>query len=343
MEIGGTILELNIPTMGNQMNNQMNNYGRIGSYAISTIDFDTCLMQTSFKSDAKSETKTTASQRKKRGVKEIVHKIFSDCAMVIKDPFWMEIFTSASMGRFPPKFNYSDGILNYKKGMRNQHLEVSNNPTEAAHACMEFFRSNGGLFSPLDIKTSNELQLVRSQEPVPPLTWALANKKLQECLLSNYVIYMKDIMGLSRLEMEKLRQVITLGIINKYFGKHNIHVDNNRIFSIEGLLWDNERRDFYIDPNLKPNITRTYVRNKEGSSSVDPSEKDMIPTFTGKWDKYVDSLDKKLIKHDRTIKRITITNQTVPGRRIHLVTTTTATTDPTSTDPTSTDDYDSDE
>lgn len=342
MEIGGAILEFPVPTRGFQGNptgNQLGNYGRIGSYAISTLDFDTCLIQTSFKSDDNN-------RNKKKVVKETVHKIFGDCVMVVKDPFWMEIFASASMGRFPPKFTYSDGVLNYKKGIRNNHLEVSHNPSEAAHACMEFFRSNGGLFSPLDIKASTELQSVRAQEPAPPLTWGGANKKLQECLLSNYVIYMKDLMVLNHLEMEKLKQVITLGIINKYFGKHNIHVDNNRIFSIDGLLWDNEGRDFYIDPNLKPNITRTYVRNKEGPSSVDPSQKDTIPTFTGKWDKYVDSLDKKLIKDDRTFKRITITNQTVPGRRIYLVTTATTdatSTDPSSTDPSSTDDYDSDE
>lgn len=310
---------------------EIRNYGPIGSYAISTLDFDTCVGASSFKSN------------KKRDVKQITHKIFAESLKLITDPFWIDIFTAASLNQFPPKFSYADGILTYKKGTRNQHLDVSQNPSEAVPACMEFFRINGGLFSPLDIKTANDLQLVRLQEPTPPLTWGSANKKLQECLLSNYVIYMRELMGLSKLEMDKLKQVITLGTINKYFGKHNIHVDNNRIFSIEGLLWDNEKRDFYIDPNLKPNITRSYSRNKDTGPSVDPSEKDMIPTFTGKWDKYVDSLDKKLIKDDRAFKRIIITNQTAPGRRIYLVTTTTRSTDATSTDATSTDDYDSDE
>lgn len=311
--------------------------GKIGSYAISTVDFDTCFVQNSAKSNAR--------LRKQRGTKEVIHKLFSDCARIITDPFWIEKFNLAATGRFPPKFHYNDGLLIFKKNTKSQSIEVSRNPSEAAYSCMEFFRLHGGIFSPLDEKISNELQTARAQEKKEILTWSSAGKKLQECLLSDYISQMKDHMKLTYLEVEKFKQTIMLGIINKYFGKNNIIIDKNRIVSIEGLFWNETTRIFYIDPNLKPTGARPSNRNKDGHESVDPNQKDTVPQFTVKWEKYVDSLDKKFVKHERAIRRIIISTQSSTIKNLQMVTTTattaTSATTMTSTDNNSTtDDYD---
>ena len=58
--------------------------GRVGSYAISTIDFDSLINQPIIQAPQKS--------RKTKGVKEVIHKIFSDCATVMQDPFWVDKF-----------------------------------------------------------------------------------------------------------------------------------------------------------------------------------------------------------------------------------------------------------
>jgi len=318
--------------------------GRVGSFAISTIDFESWMNEPIVQAPQRS--------RKSRGIKEIIHKIFADCANVIQDPFWIEKFNAAAIGKFPRGFSYHDGILLYRKGAKCHQLEVSANPFEAAYACMEFFRGNGGIFSPMDEKDSLELQYARSQAVLTQqqLTWADANKKIQECLLSHYVLGMKDLMHLSDVEMEQLRQTIRLGIANKFFGKHNIHIDNNRIHSIEGLLWNNESRRFYINPDLKPNTTRTYTRNKDGPAAVDPSQKDMVPQFGFKWNKYIESLDKKIIRNNRRLRRITVTQPTSQLIHLQLLSTSdsaTSATDVTSTDNTLDDDdddyYDDDE
>ena len=122
------------------------------------------------------------------------------------------------------------------------------------------------------------------------------------------------------------------------------------IQSVEGLLWNNESRRFYINPDLKPNTTRTYTRNKDGPAAVDPSQKDMVPQFGFKWNKYIESLDKKIIRNNRRLRRITVTQPTSQLIHLQLLSTSysaTSATDVTSTDNTLDDDdddyYDDDE
>lgn len=329
----------------NTNNIQMKNLGgKVGSYAISTVDFDSWMNEPVVQAPQRN--------RKTRGNKETVHKIFADCAVVTQDPFWVDKFNNAAMGKFPHKFNFHDGLLTYRKGAKSHVLEVSNNPYEASYACMEFFRANGGIFSPSDEQKSLELQYARAHAVLTQqqLTWGDANKKVQECMLSYYVIDMKALMGLSDPEVEQLRQTIRLGIANKYFGKHNIRVENNRIHSVDGLLWNNELRNFYINPELKPTSTRTYTRKKDGPPAVDPSQKDTIPQFGVKWRKYVESLDKKIVRNNRRQRRIIVNHNGTQIRHLQLVTTdstvgttTTPNTDGTTTDDDADDDYDDDE
>lgn len=285
--------------------------GKVGSYAISTINFDTWF----------SEPATQIPQRtkKSRGVKEIINKIFIECINVIEDQFWIEKFNAAAIGKFPQKFGFHDGVLTYKKGAKSQSLEVSDNPLEAAYACMEFFRVNGGIFSPTDEQnTIDEQNNNSNMAPTLPLTWADANKKMQECIISYYITDMKALMTLNDKEAENLRQTIKLGISNKFFGKHNIRIESNRIHSITGLLWNDQKRAFYIDPTLKPNVTRSYTRNKKGTISVDPSQKDTVPQFELKWRKYIETMEKKLIRDAKRMRRITIKDysESVPSTPI---------------------------
>lgn len=261
--------------------------GKVGSYAISSIDFDSW-------ADSKM---TVAPQkpRKMRSTKEIVNKIFAECAESIEDKYWIDKFKAASHGKFPRYFTYSDGILTYRKNTRSSTLQVSENAYEAAFECMEFFRVNGGLFSPTDAQYATQLQQTRSQIEQPPLTWENANKKLQECLLSYFVMDTKDEKQLNKTEVEQLRQVFRAGISNKFFTKSNIHIEGNRIKKVDGLLWDKEKRIFYVDPKLKPATSRNYSRSKDDDDDSPQSEyKDLVPQFNARWSKYVEHVDAAL-------------------------------------------------
>lgn len=311
--------------------------GRVGTYAISIFDFESWVNEPTVQVAPRS--------RKTKGAKQMINKIFNDCAEIIDDQFWADKFRSAAYGTFPRGFSFHDDILIYSKGAKTQTLEVSGNPYEAAYACMEFFRSNAGIFSPTDEKQSSELQYLRSQSVLTQekLTWGNINKKMQECMLSNYITYMKEMMNLCTKEMEQLREIIKMGILNKYFGKTNITVDNNRIFSIDGLLWNSDKREFYINPELKPIITRTYNRKKDGPPSINQNQKDTIPQFSIKWDKYIKILEKKQSAYTRRIRRSIVHHQPNHVHYLTLIpttdTVTTTLTDDTTNDYTDTESH----
>lgn len=253
--------------------------GNVGSYAISTIGFD---------SWGNEPIVQTASKTKRIRNKEVIHKIFYECSEIIKDPYWLEQFTNASIGKFPRKFSFKDGTLSFKKGSKYVTLEVSSNPYLAIDSCMDFFRNNGGLFSEIDKQNSLEMRCSGDNEIVD-LTWGDVNKKTQECMVSYFITDMKPVMNLTSKETEQLRQIIYYGVSNKLFDKNNINIEKNRIKSISGLLWNSRERIFFIDQELTPSTIRTYSRKKETGNS-DARQKDMIPQFYNKWKKYVESL-----------------------------------------------------
>jgi hypothetical protein len=276
---------------------------KVGSFAISTIDYDLW-----------SNTPVAQAPQRNRKVKvakQILHPIFATCANVTTDPFWAERFTAASVGTFPKGFSFNDDVLLYRKGARSHTLEVSKNGHEAAPACMEFFRAYGGIFSPLDQANSIELQFAQAQAAAnqDELTWATANKKVQECMINNYLSTMMQVMSLTVKETGQLRQTVKLGISHKYFGKDNIVVAQNRIQSVQGLLWNPTLREFYINPELKPNMTRSYARKKDGPAAVEGTQKDTVPQFTIKWDKYLKNLEKKEVSYVRRLRRTVVRHQ----------------------------------
>lgn len=272
---------------------------RVGTYAISTINYDTWMNDPIVN--------VTPKGKKGKPAKEIINPIFQECSEYTDDPFWKTKFTSAAIGKFPPKFSYHDGVLFYKRGARTITMEVKNQAESVINECIDFFRANGGIFSPLDEKISIESRQNKAllNEQRPPLEWSKINKKIKECLISYYITNLSKAMSLAPNESAQLLKVIRCGISYKLFGRQNIRLTDTKIYTIDGLLWDNENRQFYIDPTLTPVLSRSSKSSKtlssDNSDITNITEKDRIPQFSTKWIKYIDSLDKKV---DRTSKRI---------------------------------------
>ena len=124
------------------------------------------------------------------------------------------------------------------------------------------------------------------------LTWEIASKKIKECLISYFIVDMTTMMNLTPDQSNQLRQIIQVGIFSNLFDKHNIILNNNRIFSIGGLLYDPQNKIFYIDPNLVPSTSRSYPKKKIMSNMP----KDTIPQFNIKWEKYINKYIEQIDK-----------------------------------------------
>ena len=263
------------------------NNSNVGTFAVTTFDFGKWTDPTQVKDNVK--------PKKTRIKKEVVYPIFEKCIDYVNDPFWVEKLKNASYNKFPRGFSYRDGSLIYKKGNKSQSLEIQNrNYFEAANAAIEFIRSNGCIFSTLDKEKASLNHAQKDQEfEEEEIIWSKANKRVQECLIANYVVTMKHNMSLTDSEKELLRQTINLGVSNKFFGDNNIKIIDKKINSIAGLLWDAEQRVFYVDPELKPSSSRTYSRKRD-AVVCNTAEKETIPQFHSKWAKYVQSLHNKI-------------------------------------------------
>lgn len=250
---------------------------------VATIDFTQILCP------GNTEQKTKKVSKKARSTKPIVHQVFADIAVLLKDPFWKKKFTQASFGKFPAKFNFTNGALSYTKGTKSKVLYVPNNNIfEAATLCCKFFREVGGIYSP-----SDNIEVSMIEEDEAPLTWTTAGKKSGEILLSYFYQELEERMSLAKEEVSQLKNLVRLAILNKYLGQHNIHIENRRIVGISGLHWNSATRRFYLDPNLKPVESRS-ARKKEGvNHDVD---KDSMPRFTFLYQKRLEHLRRKTAK-----------------------------------------------
>ena len=263
-----------------------NLHPKVGSVSITTVNFNSWASTPVIAAVAKS---------KKTKVKEIVNDIFAECAKVTEDPFWVEKFNLAAIGKFPSNFYYHDNVLTYKKGAKNNKVVLSSNIREAACTFINFLRTNKSIFSPLDEQSTLDIQFNRvssSSLNVEILTWEIASKKIKECLISYFIVDMTTMMSLTLEQSDQLRDIIQVGIFSNLFDKHNITLNNDRIFSINGLLYDPQNRLFYIDPNLAPSTRSSYPKKKIANSMP----KDTIPQFDIKWQKYINKYVEQIDK-----------------------------------------------
>lgn len=285
---------------------------KAGGYAVSTIDSRPWLSTPALLSGPKT--------RKSKTPVFVCNKIFEECSQITEDPFWIDIFKKASIGKFPTKFSYKDGHLVYRRGQKIQMVEIPLNPYEAISLCIRFFREYGGLISELDHERDMEEERKRQEEEeTVEYTWSTIKKKMKDILIGRYVIDLKDLMSLSDEETLQLRSTIYYGITMRYFHKGNIMVSGRKIISIDGLsctkigLRDKgnskssemrskeTRRDtksyegsgsrsdsdcpgvrthFYIDPSLRPT-------SKSASKERDIQASKFIPSYLIEWVKYI--------------------------------------------------------
>jgi len=255
--------------------------GKVGSQAISTIDFEEWIK----------EKDVEVKPKKKK--KEIINTIFVDFIKNTNDDFWVEKFTNASIGKFPAKFSYSNGILKYKKGNKFFSKELINGDLETKIECLNFFNTHG-IFSTNDIYKSKITEPDEKQNEV--LTWENSSEKVKELLISYYINDMNIVMSLTKLQSKQLIQTIYIGVSFKILTKSDFIVDNNRIIKINNILWDNINNKFLIDKSIQ--ISSSKCENSKSKNRK--ILKNNVENYNNsKWNKYIALLNTKIEKNNR--------------------------------------------
>jgi len=241
--------------------------------------------------------KSTPKKTRKTKTREVIHPIFVTYASKTDDSFWSEVIQDIAYGKFPKKtFYYRDGVIGHKKGAKDVQVELAANNIEATSQIIAFFRSYG-VFSPEDEENAHQTRLQRRVEEAPPLIWKDQNANMRECLIDSFVQNLQEQFELSRAEKVKLAALLKKGITERYFHDGNIALSANSILEFRGLLWDDETREFSIDPMLQPLPVKSY--SKKAPVYQEFIGKECIPRFNEDWAKFCVTFNKACEKNLR--------------------------------------------
>jgi len=220
------------------------------------------LKEVPVKSQKASLGKVRASAKAKRIVE---FQEFDNMMLIEKDPFWRALFDEAATGKFPRKFKFQNGVLNYKSGSKIWEQALPQDAEEAAEIAKKFF-FKGDIISPEDIrrKILEEEKLTSLMSMNEVISWnQIRSEKQRMIMISLYVETIGKKYNLSIEERKGLVQNIRIGILAGYLNSENIEILGTCIENIHGLEYNKEKGEFEINRNLCPVPKITRKNNQE--------------------------------------------------------------------------------
>ena len=253
---------------------------KVGSYAVTTIDFNSWIKE--------ENTMMINKSKKQKNKKKLVHPIFLNFQPYTTDSFWIKKFNLFANGKLPKYFSFQDMKLSFQKSSEVSCL-FTDDDLSNTKMCIQFFQTYGGIYSQLDEKLVSE-ELTESDYSQPETkVWLKLDKKSQELIIKDYVDQMTIVLKLTKKEANLLLQTILLAVSDKSFNKsNNIVYQHGKITEIKNLMWDQDKQF---------KINYTSVKKKLADSQTDDYPKDMMTQIQTKMNKYHDYYDKKYEKY----------------------------------------------
>lgn len=193
-------------------------------------------------------------------------ELFEKSSELCDDPFWVDLLRKAQIGKFPSKFSYKDGMLQYKHTQKVNRQALSINPTVALTEFITFIQENGNIYSPADRK--EEIKR-RKERPLPTnITWGKLPNKQKIQSVCEFMRVERENKDLSSSEMLQLQYIMNHGFAMGYFHKNNIKLEMYTILEIKGLVFIEEERKYDIDTTIakplkssskaKPKVKKNY-------------------------------------------------------------------------------------
>lgn len=254
----------------------------VGQYSVSISSF------LPWKSD---KTVSTPKKRKKT-LKPIVNPIFEKLANLTDDIFWKTTFLDCARGKLPRGFTFKNNLLTFKKGNRMTCLELTSNLPESFTSTMNFFQSAAGIMSSQDrkkIRKKEEERILEQIEKDLDKNWKdIRKENLKEVLLNEFITEICERLNFDENEKRELITTIKKGIMLKCFNNDNIIMEDGKIVEIDGLIYDEKKRQYEIDDDY------IVKRNRKFSSlGIEKIENKNNIVFIEMWQKYLENLENK--------------------------------------------------
>lgn len=181
----------------------------------------------------------------------IQYPIFTECSSYTLDEYWVDIFHSCSMGKFPDGITMHDDTTMLINDVR-VNLDPDN-PIDTYKKCIDVFKKL------LDVERGDT-------KPNNSIEWSnLKSKSKRDYYITEYVLDLRTLYSLSRAETRHLGRIIRSACMLKIIKPEHIIFTDNRISDITNLLYGEEefRVEGEIDVKLKKSANKkTSIVNK---------------------------------------------------------------------------------
>ena len=239
----------------------------------------------------KAKTLLNEDKKRKKKIKPIINPIFETCASLTEDIFWQAVFMDCAIGKFPRGFTFKNNLLTHKRGSKLTTLEISNSPTDVFVVTMNFFQVTAGMMSEKDrqkLQMKEEEKLL--EEVDTDISWDKIKKEnLKEVLITEFITDISERMNFTEEEKKELTTTIKKGIMLKCFNANNIIMSEGKIIEIDGLIYNEETREYEIDEIYMPQKNS----RKDYELGIEKADKKPDINFLEIWKKYLESLENK--------------------------------------------------
>lgn len=262
---------------------QTNGQLKTGSYAVTTV----------YTMPWAKKVSTPIKTKRLKTEKKIAHEIFEQCSELTKDEYWIAILKNCARDKFPRGFQYKNGLLMHRRGNKTVRVEIPSIPSEAYSLAVNFFRNNAGLMSTSDRKRVQKEYEARLLEETSKneVQWKdIRVERVKELLITEFIYELAQKSNFNNEQKKELSTTVKRGFMLKYFASKNIKMEHGKIVSIEGLLYNQDTNQFYIDSKL---LSKNSGRKFEGLGLERSDVKSKITPLT-LWVKYLENQEKKL-------------------------------------------------
>lgn len=203
-----------------------------------------------------------------------------ECAGYAEDEWWRNILLRMSVGRYPDGVKYHNGTLLFE----SNKLALNIDPEVACDEIITFLQMYAHLRSPND----PEEEEVEEVKNTSGQLWSTMLKKHKEQAVIRFLLNEQKDKKLNHAECDRLRYILNIGFILKYFHKDNVIVNNYTIVSIDALMYDESTRTYTIDKTQKRKESRSTTR-----SNTKPKK-----NYNDVWLKICSTIDNKVADND---------------------------------------------
>ncbi len=227
---------------------------------------------------------------KVKRVKEVVYPILQECCSFFKDDFWIKLFDDLSRGRCPKGISiYKDVISStYKRnGFTYTFMGDGITAAKIVEELPNILKNTVCIFSSKDIINKKVDFSTANSDYLNIMTtdnWKkIKNKKMRENLLINFAISMKKKYKMNVQSTKNLYTLIKYCVLyDKTHTADDIIMKDGEVVKIEGIEYDKKEK--------------VFVNTKDKESYETVSEKEKTDYLKNKWETFVSTLIKEIIK-----------------------------------------------